>query len=851
MAIERKHYPAIRIPSRILAILALMTLPVAARGQAPEGTQFWLSELVAFTQVGTGARGEPHLRSVRLAVIAPEQREGNNFTPTECLQDAYGTNSETRLNEMLARSLDAAYREWKKDPKRVPPHRRVLEQSDLAAVYTETILDSTAVTFSNAISKVQVALAEIDSAFRDRLARVPECNPLAKSAHLALVQRVCPPVAPSCGQQAGEQIGGRLAENRSASRFEMLMAWGAIVQGNALQDPASDRAQRKTLLKAHVPIVFGVLARSEEGRKALAGFNNKAGLATDPVISEASEVDRQRALERAIARRATHPYQIPASVLLTLDIPVQIGIRFAQMGLVENAAFAMANARKDKPDATLIDISDDVARRRVVDCVVLQSVSSSQVQAVSECAGYNFASTTEITNCLQSSMPCRPKIQIEKVAQGAALMVGTSTQINRLLFANLLPRIRTGGVTYDGLANVANAKCANVASVEADFAKCLLINGMGGADRDAWAKCLLSERASAGTTTPLSAKEMSNAVECFAKSNKTLGDPKQVAATLKCVDGMTNTAVFQKCLAETLLPPEALAAKRCLAAAASADQFACFLKDVAKTPVAKIEACAKERDRQACLVAVLPDGAKKLQELQAKCRQGNSATELLGCATAAGIPIDPKISKAVTCTSNGMSVAAATCFAADDIKGPIGDLARCYSDSMSGGGASAVAACMAGRALGLNQDFQMLAQCAAASGGEPVSTGTCTFGKLALRELANCKGKHFGDDQCFGKNNTLRKTLGIGENSEVAKLINIQLDIVNGVFAFAENPGKATEETLRNAGRELTVFRNNVYREVNTAAEKFKSTVSTVVGPGVYTKVDHRGIEVGSIKIRW
>ena len=55
---------------------------------------------------------------------------------------------------------------------------------------------------------------------------------------------------------------------------------------------------------------------------------------------------------------------------------------------------------------------------------------------------------------------------------------------------------------------------------------------------------------------------------------------------------------------------------------------------------------------------------------------------------------------------------------------------------------------------------------------------------MAIKELMNCRGKNFGEENCFGESNELRQLakrfgMEIGPHSLVADVVNVQLKIAS------------------------------------------------------------------------
>jgi hypothetical protein len=105
-------------------------------------------------------------------------------------------------------------------------------------------------------------------------------------------------------------------------------------------------------------------------------------------------------------------------------------------------------------------------------------------------------------------------------------------------------------------------------------------------------------------------------------------------------------------------------------------------------------------------------------------------------------------------------------------------IAACYAEAQWV--PAAIAVCLASPQL--TQDQRIFLECAAQANGSLHATAVCTGGKLAMKELGNCRGKRFGEGDCFNENNELRKLArafgtDIGPSSVAADVVNLQLRI--------------------------------------------------------------------------
>lgn len=231
------------------------------------------------------------------------------------------------------------------------------------------------------------------------------------------------------------------------------------------------------------------------------------------------------------------------------------------------------------------------------------------------------------------------------------------------------------------------------------------------------------------------------------------------------------------------IPPEVTAAIRCIESSSNVE--------------AKLEAC-------------LPEHAKDLKT--AHCvATSQSDVERLACLNDA-IPMDPTAKKTLACaiSANGDAQAAASCALGELVPGDLGKALACGTKST---GAVDFALCVAGPQM--NAELRMAAECAASTGGEPISFATCTAGRLTVAELTKCLSGQIGQEGgCFGPNNTIVKTLnnvindlthGLGEENEIVKGFRELKNLAGAITAPLEEFG-------RNIGRELENLGDNYNR---------------------------------------
>lgn len=154
----------------------------------------------------------------------------------------------------------------------------------------------------------------------------------------------------------------------------------------------------------------------------------------------------------------------------------------------------------------------------------------------------------------------------------------------------------------------------------------------------------------------------------------------------------------------------------------------------------------------------------------------DSSADAALCMGANKIP--PPVQDALGCAQKSNDFTGfGVCMVAKQGSGEAQRIAACYAEGQ--GAPAAVAVCLASDKL--TQDQRIVLECAAETSGAPHATAICAGGKMAAKEMMNCKGKKF-DENCFNENNEIRKFFAnagveIGPNSVAAQVINIQLQI--------------------------------------------------------------------------
>jgi hypothetical protein len=408
------------------------------------------------------------------------------------------------------------------------------------------------------------------------------------------------------------------------------------------------------------------------------------------------------------------------------------------------------------PAATLQGLSDELGRVRLRECVRLRDLSDPE--AAGECAGYKV-SYKDLANCL-GGKDCMPpfggKVNVE------TLLVKANASLADIATSNELPRKRIGAA--NDLINMAN-KCGGTSSD--DLSLCLLKETTGRDPKSAQTLNCIQAAGNNGSALANCAMEglpdnEKKKLECFQNNPK---DAKAVAL----------------CATRDAFPPELQKMIACTS-------------DLKKTPssVAQAVSCsgvAGNSREAACLLA----------------NQEKWADAAL-CIVEDKIP--PEAKSAMRCAAKSDSLTSlGVCMVANDATGEAQRIAMCYAEAQ--GVTAALAVCLAGK--NLNQDQRIALMCAAQTNGAPQATAGCVAGKLAVREMGYCKGKKFGEDNCFNKNNELRKlteSLGveIGPTSVAADVINLQLQVMQIQSGpILDAAGKAMPEIMKMVGPGMTI----------------------------------------------
>lgn len=175
------------------------------------------------------------------------------------------------------------------------------------------------------------------------------------------------------------------------------------------------------------------------------------------------------------------------------------------------------------------------------------------------------------------------------------------------------------------------------------------------------------------------------------------------------------------------------------------------------------------------------------------------------------------------------------CLASNNFDQTTARAVACYQQQAQSGDFSywQAAICMSGPQLKLNPELIIAAECAMASGGEPMTFISCAGGRLTAREIDKCFTYGIGGDGCFGPNNDIIKAARqygdfldktLGQNHPFSKVWN------NGVHDISQGPGPNND--LVKFGKQV----QNSINDINNGPGEnndVRKTVNTIF-PGLW-----------------
>lgn len=827
----------VRRSTAFVAGLLTAISTVAAMAQQGPSLTYRRGETIAVIQVGTNQNDLPVLRRIEYGVVSPTVAEGNDDPLMLCISKA-GLLGQARPGWKV-KSVGEALREGMTQivartvmPK-IHADMDALEQNeDYAKAFSNARASLELHLSATAVSELSDLLGLQSHRLAEELEKAGCANTKGK-VYLALTQRVCAGAA-DCVTFRGRQSPSLtyLRGNAYADRFDLLIRWAYAYRAEEAAKDKADYAKGLMSPNQYVLVSDQGAAPPVDGTQIQDAYRGESKPATDQEVQQYMErlVASVRAARSADAD--TLP-KISAQVLRVLNVSKQVYVRVADAFVYTEG---VAQTLPSKPDATLVSISDRMAEARLAECVlnkrvaVLDGNGQPNLGALKTCTGYSFKDLKAVAACLPNARQaevglCSPKL--EAVLDGTVLketiglmQLGTYVRnAKSLAAASLVGRLPN--LKYSDLANTYAKACAT-AEGESATADCLFKQHFKGRDQEDLEKIRGCAR-----------QKGAMVAECLAKTG--FGrEEARVKAAAGCASGKNDA--LADCVAAGLMDNETQRKVTCIKENNDATTRALCIAKGLPGVEDRIKACINgAADTQLSCLGALPGMPARVTQVVAECKSTDSLKAGAACARALGVNVPAGVDTAIVCMAKSSTAEALACAADGRIGGDAGKVLSCATQSNFD--AAGTGACAIGTLLKFNEDLMMAATCAATTGGEPTSTATCTFGKLAMREFDFCKDAKFGEGRCFGKNNTLVKLFNIGPNSVAAGVINIQLDIVKGTVAFVENPGKATGDFVRNAGRELTIVRDNVVREAEAFHENVRREASKVFGKGIHIKV--------------
>lgn len=512
-----------------------------------------------------------------------------------------------------------------------------------------------------------------------------------------------------------------------------------------------------------------------------------------PKIDEATRLKQFEALVVALRERKIKAKKV--SVAISSSVPMAVGLSQETaarvLDLLESPMYATATLAKGTQ--ALGVISDEVARSRIIECTSLRRLDVKDLAKIQQCSGYNVTDS-DIAMCMTKHR-CLPPIAAEALAN--VLQITDELNLKELAANTTLPRI--SDISFDAWEVVAS-QCAkesdSAGRSEKDFQEIAM-------------DCTLKKTLNASSL---------KTYECVTRNRSK--DPTDLTECITDVPAL-------KCLREHPNDVKAMA-------------WCSTRSELPSAVLACIDGYQADNARatlQTCALNALGSDAQKAAAMLA-CADKESGVRAALCMAGPSIP--DELHGAAECAQTSQSWESfASCTAMKEVAlgldGDLGRLASCGIQAQ--GDPLGTAVCMAD--TGLNPNQQILLQCAAASGGEPLTFAGCAGGRLALQEFIQCKNVNFGEGNCFGKNNEIRRfvrALGlpdISPNSVVGQLANAHLDVLKFQVRFAEDAFDVAGDVLHGTG-ELLEGIGKCFEDFGKSAERAASGVGHALADGYH-----------------
>lgn len=465
-------------------------------------------------------------------------------------------------------------------------------------------------------------------------------------------------------------------------------------------------------------------------------------------LPDGNSVERFRALVNDAREASAGRRSIAFEAGLIVEISRSDFLRVADVMAAADEGYARADVTaKD----LLNGVSNELARLRVAECRYYRGLRS--INEIAQCSGL-APDAQSLAACLGARV-CEPAVPDS--AQAIAFLINDPRSIKDLASRSALPRYLPGDFG-------ATVKAYNECASNADAS---------GADR------------------------------CF--RSKLIGSDPKLATLDRCF-AEVSTFTQANCAITSFgesMPPEVECASRSGQRAIAE----CLIAPSLPVDVQKVYNCRDKGGRTlaACAAGLVGgDGARVLA-----CRAKNRESDLLFAECLLGDQMPRQVANGLRCL--GQTKAAlndfATCAVTASLPQEVSDQVGCVLQSQ--GDLVGAGTCIATQRLNLSPNQQLALQCMTSTGGEPQSFAICFGGQLTMQEMKKCRGKSFGQDECFGENNEFQRLAKsitgdkISSNSVVGQIITINMKPAVFLLSMAEPIADVTADAVTRVGNVL------------------------------------------------
>lgn len=726
-------------------------LLLVSSGAKAESLKVWAEVPLARAPVGLVDDKVLAYRVVTLGVALPQSSDVNRNWMERCSIGALGTVAQLIRNRL---GLD---RDWGDPGKSSPPLSLGTVAEDLAQGVAPVTADS----FNQTLNARASAIGNIVASHKEELVRnLVTCggsqfDAFKNSLTLLVNVRACPARTSVCAKIDEPTIRGY-----TTLQFEKIYGWLTVAQPRNLNGwlEAAGTEQIRSVAVGIEPLTWPVPPAPEEVQKQLQRYINAAhtGSSRLPDLS----------------------YVVPSLLGVSKESLVHM------LDLV-NHPFAASLLMPQSGGLVLSEISDEVARSRLMECAQLRG--NLDFDGIQKCAGITLDESA-LLRCLNNA-DCLPAYDRDALA--AILAIKDPGDLAKIAEQTVFPRVASA--------------VKDLKDWESKAETCGVANK---GDQVASAKCLLQK-----TLTPSDYA----AVECVQATRSPSVHQKQL---LECVSKLVKDGPEKQaldCWSDGKRSPSDAA--RCAALAS------------APVEVQKAIACAenlRNRPSAAVLISCAGSISAEDQKLLTCIADANTSTAKSLCVGGRYLPTESKPLIACAQSSNGDWKDMALCVAAEKIplKGDAGKAIAC--GLKNGGNYAGTALCLAGGTTGLTAEQQIVLQCAVTSAAPP-AFAICVSGQLAFKEFLQCKDVRVGEGACFGKNNEIRRfvrNLGLGDigpNSEVAKVMDLHVDVLRFQYALAEKGVVEISSGISDIAKVIADVGGEVQKRADDALNRLKN----------------------------